>query len=142
MPDENKNNIHIGGSVQGGNVNIGGTQTFKGNVTVSMGDLSANIGAIPNADADQKAELAKLVTQLQEALKSVPAEKKEDAEKIAKRTQELVEEAGAAKPDGEAIEAKANLLKKAAENIQGALPVVFGIAGSIIGLIGKLHGFG
>jgi hypothetical protein len=140
MSDDKKNNININGNIQGGIVGIGGSQTFHGNVTLNMGDLSASVGATPTANETQKAELEKLLAKLQEALNNVPEENKEAAEKVATRTKKLVEEASQVTPDHEEIESKVNLLKKAAENIQGALPKVFEIATSVVAFYVRLHG--
>jgi ElaB/YqjD/DUF883 family membrane-anchored ribosome-binding protein len=131
MSDE-KPNISISGStIQGGIANIGGTQTFQQSVTLTMGNLSATVGGM-NAAPDDKAALQKLIAELEAALKQAPAARQADAEKIAKRTKEVVEEASAAQPDQDAVAAKANLLKKAAENVASVLPVVTGIAVNIV----------
>jgi ElaB/YqjD/DUF883 family membrane-anchored ribosome-binding protein len=134
--NDNKNsNIHIGGSVQGGNVNIGGTQTFHGSVTITQGDIQQMSGS-----SDEKAELQRLLDQLQKQLEAAPAEQKAEADKIAKRSNELVEEAKAENPDKEAIEAKANLLKKAAENVRDVMPAVTMTALGVVTTILKLAG--
>ena len=72
-----------------------------------------------------------MVDDLWAALAILPAEQKVGAEKIAKRTEELVSEVSTDEPDKKGVEAKVNLLKSAAENIQGALSV-FAVAMSIV----------
>jgi hypothetical protein len=129
-------NIHIGGSVQGGNVNIDGTQTFHGNVTITQGDIQRMSGS-----SDEKSELQSLLDQLQKQLEAAPAEHKADADKIAKRSNELVEEAKAENPDKEAVEAKANLLKSAAENVKAVMPAVTMTALGVVTTILKMAGY-
>ena len=129
---DDKPNISISGSnTIGGIVNIGGTNTFHGNITVTMGNLNATVGAM-NAAPDEKAALQKMIADLEAALKEAPAAQQADAEKIAKRAKDAVEEAAAEKPDTEVVEAKANLLKKAAENIRDVMPIVTTIAFGIV----------
>jgi hypothetical protein len=127
----NNSNIRIGGSVQGGNVNIGGDQTVHGNVTITMRDMTQTIQK-GTASPSDKEQLQQLLDQLKAALAAVPAEHQESAGKIAKRTEELVAEVSETKPDKDGVEGKANLLLKAAQNIKEALPEVFAIAGAIV----------
>src|SRR5437016_5981251 len=111
-----KPNISISGSnIQSGITNIGGTQTFQQSVTVTMRDLATTVGGM-NATQEDKVALQKLITELEAALKNAPIAQQADAEKIARRAKEAVQEAAAEEPEKDAVEAKANLLKKAAEN--------------------------
>jgi len=140
QPNDNAGkDINISGNVQGGMVNIDGTMTTHGNVTITTRDMAQTIAGSPAAP-DDKAALQKLVDELKAALASVPAEHKEAAEKVAKRVTEVVEEASAGKPDSDAVAAKANLLKTAADNIKTALPLAFPIATQIIAHVLKLAG--
>ncbi|MEP7287891.1 MAG: DUF4404 family protein [Chloroflexota bacterium] len=135
---DDKPTINISGSnVQGGIVGIGGTQNFQQAVTLTLGNLSSTVGALQAPDPD-KAELQKLIAELEAALKNAPAAHQDDAKKIAKRAKEAVEEAAADHPDKDGVEAKANLLKKAAENVAGAMPIVLTIATSIVAHLLKL----
>lgn len=127
---DNNPNIHIEGSTFQGPTNFG-TQTFYEAVTMTFGNLTATVGGM-SAPPDDKVQLQALLNQLAEALKQAPADKQEDAEKVVKRAKEAVEEAVAPKLDKEAVEAKANLLKRAAENVKEAMPVVLTIATNLI----------
>ena len=100
MSDNKSSNNTSNSNIQGVFVNIGGTNTFHGNISVTMGTLNATVGAM-NAAPDEKAALQKMIADLEAALKEAPAAQQADAEK----------------PDKEVVEAKANLLKKAAENM-------------------------
>ncbi len=51
---------------------------------------------------------------------------------MAKHVEEAVEEVAAGKPDKEAVEAKTNLLKRAAENRRKAMPIVTTIALNLV----------
>lgn len=133
MPnDNNSNNVTINGNAVG-NFNIGsGKQTVKGNVTVTMGDMTQSLNAIPPAFEAEKEQLKLLMEKLTAELASVSAENAKDATKVANRTRELIEEVSADEVDAEAVESKADLLKKAAENVRSVLPIVFQIAGQIV----------
>jgi len=118
-------------NIIGGNVNIGGTQDFHGAVTIIMHDVTNTINA-SSVPPDEKAALQKLVSDMENALKQEGSKNPDGAEEIAKRTKEAVEEAISKKPNRGAIEAKANLLKEAAQNVAGAMPIVVGIATNIV----------
>lgn len=126
----NSPNIRIGGSVQGGNINFG-NQTVHGDLTVTIRDMTQTVQKGSGTPSD-KEQLQQLLDQLKAALAAVPEAHKANAEKVAKRTEELVTEVSEADVDKDGVESKANLLKKAAENIKEALPDVFAIAGSIV----------
>ena len=111
-----KPNISISGSnIQSGITNIGGTQTFQQSVTVTMRDLATTVGGM-NATQEDKVALQKLITELEAALKNAPIAQQADAEKIARRAKEAVQEAAAEEPEKDAVEAKANLLKESDAN--------------------------
>ncbi|MCC7448787.1 MAG: hypothetical protein IT324_15315 [Anaerolineae bacterium] len=137
MSDDKSSQNLSKNTIQGGIVNIGGRQDFHEAATVTMRDLSATVGGM-NAAQDDKAVLQKLIADLETAFKSIPTEQQANAEKIAKRAKEAVEEATTDKPDQEAVEAKANLLKKAAENVRDVMPIVTGIAINIVAQLLKM----
>jgi|GEM_PF-950527 len=129
--DNSRQNVRIGGNVTGSNVVTGSNQTVHGNLTITMRDLTQTIQqglAAPN----EKETLQKLVDELKAALADVPSDQKAGAEKIAKRTEELVSEVSTDEPDKDGVEAKVNLLKSAAESVQEVMPAVFAIAMSIV----------
>jgi len=141
MSDEKNPNINISGSVQGGMVNIGGNQTVHGSVSITMGDMTQTIQQGTAAPSDKEA-LQALVDQLRAAIAAapIPAEHKASVERVAKRTEELVSEVSSGEIDKEAIESKANLLKKAAENIKDVLPTAVLIGASIVAQVLKMAG--
>ncbi|HEX2993565.1 MAG TPA: hypothetical protein VHP14_02005 [Anaerolineales bacterium] len=130
--DHSGQTINISGSIQGGNVTIGGSQIFHGNANITTNDLKQTIRGNPNISPEDKEKLAKLVTQLDKLLENVPSELKAAAQKVADRTEELVSEVNEPEIEPEAVEMKANLLKKAAENIKEAMPAVLEITTQIV----------
>jgi hypothetical protein len=124
-------NIRVGGNITAGKLNMGGNQTFHGPVNIAMRDMTQTIQKGSGTPSD-KEQLQRFLNQLKVALAAVPEYHQESAAKVAKRTEELVNEVREAKVDKDGVEGKANLLKKAAENIKEVLPDVFAIAGSIV----------
>ena len=106
-------NISIGGNVKGGNVNIGGSQTFHGNVVIDTGQW--------DAEEEDREKLAKLVEQLNDALKTIP---QDDAEIIESLAQDAINEATKDAPNKRLLEIKGENLKKAAENLLTVSPIV------------------
>lgn len=122
--------FNMSGNFQGAIVNIKSTLT----------NTTQTVGAIPNAQPADKDELKALIEQLSTALQQVPAEKATEAEKVAKRADELVKEAADKDTDQEAVEAKGNLLLKAAQNVAGAMPAIMPIATQIVTHLSKMFG--
>jgi ElaB/YqjD/DUF883 family membrane-anchored ribosome-binding protein len=119
--------IDMSGDFRGANVNLKSTLT----------NVNQTIGALPNADDAAKAELQKLITQLNEALQQVPAEKAEEAEAIAQMAEEFVETANSEKPNKVKMKITGEGLKMAAENLAAIVPDVVKIAGAIVtGILG------
>lgn len=127
----NDNSINIGGNAVG-NFNTGGNQTSKGNITVTMRDMTQQIESIPDSLAGEKVELQKLVDQLTDEIQSIPEEFNKSTSKVVKRVEQLVDEISEAEIDEGEVESKVNSLRKAAEKIRDSLPVVAEIATSII----------
>lgn len=164
------------GTVHADSVNLGGTQTFSGPMTVDMSERNVNvgsggtyvagdqmnfsgdfqgailnvksqlsnvtqsIGALPNVAQTDKDELTRLVNELKTLLDQTPPDKIAEAETVAKRTDKLVKELEEQKPDPEMVETMGKSLKKAAENLAGALPAVLPIATQIVAYVLKLAG--
>lgn len=122
--DKNKPTITITGGVQGGNINMGGTQDFRGNVTFSMGAV--------HAGDDTRQQLAELVKQLADALTQLPAEQKDDAEVVQSLAQEAIDEVSKEKPNRRLLEIKGENLKKAAENLLAVAPIAAKIAKTLL----------
>lgn len=115
---DTKPTISIGGNVTGGNVNIGGKQTFHGNVTISYSALD---GAPAGSAQD---ELKALLKELEDALKQAPADKAEDVELVKEYADEIAKEAAQDSPRKKKLEITGENLKKAAENLLAVAPIV------------------
>lgn len=135
----NDNRINISGNVQGGMVQIGGTSTHHGNVTITMGDMTQTIQN-GSAAPSEKEQLQKLMDDLKAALQSVPAEHKANAELVSARTTALVQESSGSDVDPDSVKSKANRLQLAANNIKEVLPTVALIGASIVTQVLKMAG--
>ena len=130
--DQSRTSIRMRGStVQGGMVNIGGKQEVHGSVTITMGNLTAIVGAM-NAAEDEKVALQTLIADLEAALNQAPADQQNAAAEIARLTKKAVDEAAKTDPDQVEVKDRANLLKMAAENVKTALPLAAPIALNIV----------
>lgn len=135
--DKERADITISGHVQGAMVNIGGQTNVQGNVTISISHMQQSIDKLP--EEDHKADITRLVEQLQNALQKLPGSYQQEAQDVARRTDELLSEAAQDKPDKESIEFKAGKLKQVAEKIKAVAPAVIEIATQIIVQVSKLH---
>jgi hypothetical protein len=120
------------GTISGSNVNIASTLT----------NVSQSIGALPKADQTTKDELQKLVTSLFEQLKTVPAEKKEQAEAVSAQVADVVDKAKQDNPNKSLLQIAIGGLKSAADMLKDVAPAAVSLATSIGGIIAKLHGLG
>lgn len=116
--DQSRQNIRIGGSVSGGNVNIGGTQTFHGNVNINYNALSSVPAGSPLDD------LKSLLQELETVLKQQPTDKAEDVELTQEYANEIAEEAAKESPRKKKLEITGENLKKAAQNLLAVSPIV------------------
>ncbi|MBN1815589.1 MAG: caspase family protein [Anaerolineae bacterium] len=128
--------IHFGSS--GDTFNMSGD--FRGamlNIKSTLRNVTQTIGALPLADASTKAELEKLVKDLNDALQQAPPDKAEDAEAVAQSAEALIEQASKEKPNRKMIEISGEGLKKAAQNLAGVIPTVLTIATQIVAAIAR-----
>jgi hypothetical protein len=121
---EQKPSIHIGGSVKGQNVVVGGTQSVQGNLTIT-------VGSMPAASQDVREMLQRQIEQLVEALKTVPADQANEAQEVKMTAEDAVGEASKERPDKKRLELRGNNLKKAAESLNSVTPAVFNIASQV-----------
>ncbi|MCA9931420.1 MAG: hypothetical protein KC419_23200, partial [Anaerolineales bacterium] len=80
--------FNMSGNFSGSNVNIKSTLT---NVNQSVGNL-------PQADDDDKAELKRLLAELNDTLQQIPESRADEAETIAEMVKTLIDQAAASKP--------------------------------------------
>jgi hypothetical protein len=81
-----------------------------------------------------------LLGQLGEALKTIPPDKKEDAEALGASAEDLMKEASKESPNKSRLHALGKGLLDMAGTVGAAAPIVISIAGSIVDLVGKIHG--
>ena len=128
--------------IDAGIVNMGGEQTFHAPIVINLhSNLEHSIQSIrdmPSANLATREELIALTGQLKEALDKIPLDAEEQAEKVTKRLQALLEEAGAKKPDREMVKISADGLKRAAENLVAVIPSILPICVNIIKLVSNL----
>jgi hypothetical protein len=124
MPDQ----FTMSGDFRGAFINIKSTLT---NVQQAIGDISTD-------DMDTRMELEKLIGQLNDALQIVPVEKQEEAEAVAQTAKALIDAAKAEKPNQTLLQITGEGLKKAAQELVKATPVVLHVASQIVMSVMKL----
>lgn len=135
--DKEQPGINISGQVQGTMVNVGGQSAVQGNVTINVSHMQQAIDKLQQED--HKKDITRLVEQLQNALQKLPDGYQQEAQDVARRTDELLSEATQDKPDMESIEFKSGKLKQVVEKIKIVAPAVIEIAAQIIVQVTKLH---
>ena len=126
-----KRGVHLSGSRVGGSIVTGKVKAGRDFVGRDK------IEAFPHGDEATKAELARLLAALEEALAQAPAEKEEEAEAVLVAAQDLLEKAAADKPNKTSIQISGEGLKQAAENLAAVTPTVLTIAGQIVAAISR-----
>lgn len=108
------------------------------NINSRLDNVSQTIQAMPNATPDQKARLVQLIDALKSALAMLPETREKDVLSITKRVEALAQEAGSELPDPEYINDLAESLKRAAEKIAIAAPIVAALINSIVELVNAI----
>jgi hypothetical protein len=126
-----KGDLHMGDKISIQNSQNVNVKAKLEKVRQKMGDVTLNIGAIPNASQEKKDELKALVEQLKAKLQEAPEDNAEEVELVAERLEQAVKEVKRKNPDKEDVATSGNQLKKAAQNLAGVLPEVVSIAGQI-----------
>jgi hypothetical protein len=88
---------------------------------------------------DRRAELTKLLTELQAALEAAAEKRPEDAERVTKTAELVVAEATKAKPDKTFLSITAEGLKQAAQAVADIAPTVLAVAGKVAAFVAALH---
>ena len=127
MTDTTGDTFTMSGDFRGANVNIKSTLT----------NVTQTIGALPDAESSTKAELEKLVAELNDALQQVPDDKAEEAEAVAQSAEALVEKAAEEKPNKTMVQITGEGLKQAAQNLADVTPIVLNIATQIVATVSR-----
>ncbi|WP_369168217.1 hypothetical protein AB5J49_10135 [Streptomyces sp. R28] len=114
------NPVSIGGSVQGQNVVIGGTQEVHGN-------LSITVGAGPGP-ADERERLQQLIDQLTAELSRVPAEHAAEVDEVVLAAEDAVRETEGDSPEQGRLRLRGEALTRAAARLAEIGPGIVALA--------------
>jgi hypothetical protein len=110
------------------------------NIQSTLTQVSQTIATSPHVAPSAKEELQGLVDQLKEALQQTPPDRTEEAKAVAQFAELLVQTATAEKPNKPMLQISGEGLKKAAQNLAEAMPLVLTIATQIVAKINQLGG--
>ena len=135
----------IGGDEVHGDSHVGDTVNMSGNfagaivnVKATLTDVTQQIQQIPRAEEREKAKLTRLVARLRDAVAQVPPEKQEEAEAVARLTQNLVEAASNENPNQTMMQISGEGLQAAARKLAPTVPTVPEITAKIVALVTAL----
>lgn len=117
----NGDQFNVSGNFEGSNVNIGST----------LSNVNQSIQGISHGLETEKEELAQLMTELNAILQHAPANKQAEAEAVATFAKQVVDNVLQPHPNKIMLQMSGDMLKKAAENVEGALPTVLKISAII-----------
>lgn len=120
----------------GDTINVVGNTNSNINVKATLTKVTQNIGAAATLDNNTKAELDRLLGQLQGALAGLPAEQAEDAEAVADATADLVDKATKDKPNRKLVTVAASGLRTLVDGLATISPIAL----NIISLVNKIIG--
>ena len=130
-------------------VHIGDTISMSGdfrgsivNMKSTLTHVQQSIGRIPHGEDSDKAELARLITELTDVLEAIPparaAPLADDVEAVAQTSKTLVDLANEEDPNATMLQLTGNMLKQAAEKLVSITPAVLSIATNIVATIHKI----
>jgi hypothetical protein len=102
-----------------------GAAVFQGSTINNAGQIA---GTLTRADDASRHELQALLQQLQDALKSVPPEKVDDAEAVGASAEDLLKETAKEKPNPSRLRGLGAALIEAAKMVGAAAPAALSIA--------------
>src|SRR5216684_2823346 len=117
--------------------NFTGASVIQGSTIYNAGQMA---GTLVKADDVSRKELQALIGQLGEALKTIPPDKKDDADALGASAEDLMKEASKEAPNKSRLRSLGESLLGMAKTVGAAAPAVISIAGNIVDLIGKIHG--
>lgn len=117
---------------QGDTITVGNNNQ---NIAIKAKNVTQTVQNIAHADDETKQKLETWLKQLMAELEKAPPEIADDAEIVADDAQELIELAADPDPNTKKVKRTANNFKKAAEDIQEAMPTVMGIALNIVNTV-------
>jgi hypothetical protein len=117
--------------------NFTGANVFQHTTVYNAGQIA---GTIAKADNASRQQLQALLGQLGETLETIPPDKKDDAEALGVSAEYLMKEASKESPNKSLLHSLGKSLLDMARTVGTAAPTVISIAGSIVDLVGKIHG--
>jgi len=124
------------GEIHGKIINVDGEQIIEGPVLTiidsQLDNARQDLVSSSFVDPISQVELIKLMTDLKADLASLPKQRAEEAQLIARTVEELVKETMNSRPDKEKLRISGERLKKAAENVAAVMPNVLVIASQIL----------
>lgn len=120
----------------GDTINVVGNTNANINVKASLTGVTQTVGTATALDGDAKAELTRLLGQLEAALARLPAEQAEDAQAIAESTADLVDKATRDKPNKKLVTAAITGLRTLVDGLTTVAPIALGIIGIVAKIVG------
>jgi len=133
MTEKNQNNqpnqsFNIGGNVNGNNVNIGGSQTFHG-------DMTANNTSGTDLNREEALQFIRAeIAELRNEISEIKAEQPQNVEKVDEALVEVEETLDADEPCKERLQITGENLVQAAKNLAIATPHAVSIAKALLAL--------
>jgi hypothetical protein len=122
----------IGTVVLGDQINLANLQQTSVIIRSRLENVAHSIGSSAAVSQSTGEELERLLSRLNEALQEVPADRSEEAIKVSKRVETLIEDATSETPDKERVEITGESLILAAKNLANVIPIVLTIATQIV----------
>jgi ElaB/YqjD/DUF883 family membrane-anchored ribosome-binding protein len=128
----------IGTLVAGDQINLSDIQQSSVSIKSRLENASQSIGSLTSATQSERDEVAQLVDKLSEALQQVPSDKKDEALKVLRRLEILLEDTSSGKPDKDRIEITGESLILAAKNLATVAPFVLTVATQVVDAISRM----
>ncbi|GAB1420372.1 hypothetical protein MASR2M15_04680 [Anaerolineales bacterium] len=123
--DQSRQSIRIGGNVSGSLVNIGGKQTFYGDVTIT-------VGAMPAASEDVRQTFKQQIAELTAELEKQSKDQPRDVKEVKMAAEDAISEAEKPQPDKERLQIRGDKLIEAAKNLASVAPIAVKIAKTLM----------
>ncbi len=110
------------------------------NVGATLSNVTQTVSQVTQGSPDDRAELERLLAELQAALAAVPPEHADDAETVADCAKRSVEQIQRERPNNTLLQSALDGLQTAAKALFDHAPKILDIVGKLVPLITKLAG--
>lgn len=124
--------------IAGDQINLSNVNQSAITIKSRLENVKQNIGELSVGSEAEKGELQDLISSLSNELKRIPSDKHQEATKLLKRVEVLLEEINASQPDKDRIEITGESLLMAAKNLAAVIPVILPIATQILNVVNKI----